>query len=284
MENEYLVQSGVLLLLGLILAWWARHKELFTSMHNPDFDRDVLHPTYRKLRWYHVVTGFAALIFVQIFLLGLLVMVFPKMGSTPISLGYLVVIVNLLFALFLAFYIKKEHLKSILFHKKKYLKAGLLTLLVALPWVFLSGTVGRFIVVELLGHPPVEQGPITFLQGFDLSMPVFYLVAVAIFTIIPFNEEVLFRGLFQNFTTKHTSKLGGLIITPLFFALVHYQWGQGLSNIELLSPLLILSFFLSYLYQKTGSLLSCMVFHMAFNFMSVVALTLEKLGLITYSI
>ena len=152
-------------------------------------------------------------------------------------------------------------------------------MIVALPWVFLAGTLSRYIVVDLLGRPPVAQNPITFLQSFDLSNPVFYVVALAIFTIIPFNEEVLFRGLFQNFITKHFSKWGGLIITPIFFALVHYQWGQGLSNIELLSPLFLLSFFLSYLYQKTGSLLSCIVFHASFNCMSVVALALEKAGM-----
>lgn len=280
MEEDYLVQSALLLIVGLLLAWWAHRKKLFSSLHNPDFDADVLHPSYRRLRWYHVVTGFAALIFVQIFLLGLLVLVFPSIGSDPVALGWLVVIVNLLFALFLAYYIKKENLQSILYHKHRYIKVGLYTLLVALPWVFLVGTLGRFIVVELLGHPPVAQNPITFLQSFDVTKPVFYAVALSIFTIIPFNEEVLFRGLFQNFMTKHFSKWGGLIITPLFFALVHFQWGQGLSNIELLSPLLLLSFFLSYLYQKTGSLLACITFHCAFNFMSVVALTLEKLGII----
>ena len=280
MYNDYLLQSGILLLLGLILAWWAHHKKLFASMNNPDFSKESDHPTFKKLRWYHVVTGFAALIFVQLFLLGLLFHFIPSLQVNPIAIGYLIAIVNLMFALFLAFYIKKEKLQTILYHKNRYLKEGFYTLIVALPWVFLAGTLSGFFVQKVIGAPPVEQNPITFLQSFDLKSLVYYVVALSIFTIIPFNEEVLFRGLFQNFMTKHFSKWGGLIITPLFFALVHYQWGQGISNIELLSPLLVLSFFLSYLYQKTGSLLSCMVFHMSFNFMSVVALTLEKLELV----
>ncbi len=199
------------------------------------------------------------------------------MQGDPHATGWLVACVNLVFALVLAFYIKYEKLQSILYQNKPYLKEGFYTLLVALPWVFLAGTLSGFFVKEVLGEPPVEQNPITFLQSFGLTSVVYYVVALAIFTIIPFNEEVLFRGLFQNLMTKHFSKWGGLLITPIFFALVHYQWGQGISNLELLSPLIILSFFLSYLYQKTGSLLSCMVFHMSFNCMSVVALTLEKL-------
>ena len=236
MYYDYLFQGSILLLLGLISAWWAHHKKLFQSMHNPDFSKATTHPTYQKLRWYHVLTGFAALIFIQIFLLGLLFHFFPGLQASPNAIGWLVAIVNLIFALFLAFYIKKEKLTSILFHQKKYIRQGFYTLLVALPWVFLAGTVSGFIVKELLKVPPVEQNPITFLQSFDLKSIVYYVVATAIFTIIPFNEEILFRGLFQNFMTKHFTKLGGLLITPLFFAIVHYQWGQGLSNIELLSP------------------------------------------------
>ena len=80
-------------------------------MHNPDFDHDVQRPTYRKLKWYHVVTGFAALIFVQVFLLGLLVIIFPSVGTNVKALGWLIALVNLCFALFLAYYVKREHLR-----------------------------------------------------------------------------------------------------------------------------------------------------------------------------
>jgi membrane protease YdiL (CAAX protease family) len=275
--NDYLIQIPTFLIIGLLLAWWAHSKKVFALAHNPDFDPQNQHPVYKQVKWFHVVTGFVALLFVQVFLLGLILLIFPVFASDATNIGLCVIILNVVLMLFLMMYLKSEGLQGIYYKNKKYIKLGFLTLFLALPWVFLATSLAKLLVVELLDLPPVEQNPITFLQSFSVDSIVFYGLSLLIFTIIPINEEILFRGLFQNYITKFFKKDVAMIATPILFTLVHYQFGQGLSNIELLTPLFVLAVFLSYLYAKTGSLIATIIFHSTFNFLSILFLILEKL-------
>lgn len=274
MVGEYLFQSSVLLAVGLILAWWAHAKRLFASMDNPDFSSKFPLPSFKKVRWYHVVLGFAAFFIIQIFV-PILIVHFVPSALAPFGLGWLVIVSNMLIALFYAYLIQVGHLELLFYKEKKYLKEGFFTLIVSLPWVYLAGTIGSYIVKEVIQAPQIEQGPITFLQSYTLTSPMFYAVSLFIVTVVPFNEEILFRGLLQSFLTRCNKKFA-LVLTPLVFAFFHYQTDQGYSNIELLFPLLILAFFLSYLYMKTGSLLATMVFHGTFNLINVIGLGVDK--------
>lgn len=66
--------------------------------------------------------------------------------------------------------------------------------------------------------------------------------------------------------------IGAIVATSLIFALMHAS--QGPAPVALF----VLSIGIGYLYQRTGSLLACIVMHMLLNFVTLTLISLESIG------
>lgn len=84
---------------------------------------------------------------------------------------------------------------------------------------------------------------------------------LAVAFIAPFTEEILFRGLIASALERSLPRWIAIIISSLIFGLVH-------GTIISLIYASILGIVMCWLYFKTGSLLSSILFHMGFNILS----------------
>ncbi|MBA2873253.1 CPBP family intramembrane glutamic endopeptidase [Thermaerobacillus caldiproteolyticus] len=94
------------------------------------------------------------------------------------------------------------------------------------------------------------------------SIPHIFLLCL----LIAFSEELLFRGVIQtNF---------GLIAASVIFALLHVRY---LAKCFLFIMVMLLSFFLGYIYEITGSLWVTIVSHFLIDFVLAVNIRLDYL-------
>jgi membrane protease YdiL (CAAX protease family) len=89
----------------------------------------------------------------------------------------------------------------------------------------------------------------------DLSQPFEYVIAfVALVILPPIAEELLFRGyLFGRLRERFGFWLTTVVVS-IVFGIVHLQWNVGID-------VAVLSVFLCYLREKTGSVWASMVLH-----------------------
>lgn len=92
--------------------------------------------------------------------------------------------------------------------------------------------------------------------GFDnLSQPLEYLVAfIALVVLPPLAEELLFRGYLFGRLRERFRFWPTAIVVSIMFGLVHGQWNVGVDTA-------VLSLFLCYLRERTGSIWAGVVLH-----------------------
>lgn len=172
---------------------------------------------------------------------------------------------------YMAFFSKEQ--KQVLFGSqtkwyKDYL-FGASTWLAAFPVVVLWGKLMDIFIQLYFKQTPSDQ---VVVEQFRLikSHPFLLLcMSLIVATIVPLAEEFLFRGLLQSWLkSKLRSVAGGIMGSSLVFALFHYSTSQGITNIEFLSSLFLLSCFLGYLYEKRRSLWVSVGLHSVFNLIS----------------
>lgn len=91
-----------------------------------------------------------------------------------------------------------------------------------------------------------------------LDLPVFMLVAAAL--LAPVGEELFFRATLVP--------RAGPVLSSVFFAIVHFTYG---SVVEMMGVLL-LGFVLAVTYQRSKSILPCILAHMAYNGLSILVM------------
>ncbi len=111
----------------------------------------------------------------------------------------------------------------------------------------------------LRAHGFIEQGkvihayPLSSIGGALYFFQFFLLVVVA-----PVSEEIFYRGFIYPVVRNRIGILKGILLTSLFFALVHVQS---------LVLLFFLSFFLCFTYEKNRSLIPPILVHAFYNFL-----------------
>jgi membrane protease YdiL (CAAX protease family) len=98
---------------------------------------------------------------------------------------------------------------------------------------------------------------------------LFWSSVILIVTLVPFLEEVLFRGFLQTWLRRVVGVSGAIWLTALTFALFHFSTSQGADNVELISSLFVLGCFLSFLRERQRSLWAPIGLHAAFNAISI---------------
>jgi membrane protease YdiL (CAAX protease family) len=98
-------------------------------------------------------------------------------------------------------------------------------------------------------------------QEFDVIQSEWF--GIALITIIgPVFEEILFRGTITRILLNHYSPMKALLLSALFFGVIH------INPVQVLGAGLI-GLLLAWIYYKTASLLPCLIIHIINNSLSV---------------
>jgi len=156
------------------------------------------------------------------------------------------------------------------------LRVGMASLVIIYPFVQCIGQLVSIIVLLLFRQAQIDQVAVERLKDVQTDPVLFITTFILIITLVPCIEELLFRGFLQSWLRmKLKSPAKAIAIASLIFALFHYSPSQGITNIELLISLYILSCFLGYLYEKTRSLWASIGLHATFNAVSAILILFE---------
>ena len=139
------------------------------------------------------------------------------------------------------------------------LKSGVLACLAWLPLHLLIALLWGGLL-QALGHETVPQQAVSlFLNDLQDDQSLLkYLIMVNVVVMAPWVEELLFRGLLFRWLLGYRSVLASAILSGVFFGVIH----DALTSIV---PIACLGVALAWLYHRTGSLLTSIVFHTVFN-------------------
>ena len=131
---------------------------------------------------------------------------------------------------------------------------------------FLIGFLGNFLI-DYLGVPEPQSFALV-VQGTDSIvrlLPLLFLGGI----VVPLQEEILFRGLVYPPLRQTYGRGGGIILTALFFGLMHFDFIRFL-------PLAVGGLILTWLYEKTKSLWSVIIAHGVWNILMTALMWLQK--------
>ena len=89
------------------------------------------------------------------------------------------------------------------------------------------------------------------------------MIVVFGIAIAPFTEEFYFRGLFFPVLQRNIGTTAAVLITSVFFALIHAS--QLANSLGPVFMLLIIGLLLTTIRARTGSLAASVIFHIAYN-------------------
>lgn len=146
------------------------------------------------------------------------------------------------------------------------IRLGLVNYLAIFPVVILLTILVDFIG-NLVAGPDFRMPNHSLIEMIEGDIPIWITIfAISLAAVVaPIVEELLFRGILQNYMFSLTGKPWlSIFITSLLFAMVHgftlkYHW----------PALFVLSCCMGYAYAKSGSLFRSMLVHTAFNSVSV---------------
>lgn len=131
---------------------------------------------------------------------------------------------------------------------------------------FCVGLLGDFII-ERLGTPEPQSFALV-VQGAD-SLWQFVVLLILGGVIIPLKEEIIFRGLVFPPLRKAYGNAGGIVLTALFFGVMHFDLIRFL-------PLLFGGIVLTWLYAKTRILWPSIIAHGVWNMLMTILMWWQK--------
>lgn len=152
----------------------------------------------------------------------------------------------------------------------KQLFIGIYTWFAAYPFVLVFSQAVALLVLGIFRKPNLDQVAVSHLKSVLANPLLFLATSVELIILVPFIEEFLFRGLLQSWLkVKFKQATAAILLTSGVFSIFHYAGSQGISNIELLSSLFLLSCVLGFLYERQRSLWASMGLHAFFNMISI---------------
>jgi membrane protease YdiL (CAAX protease family) len=144
------------------------------------------------------------------------------------------------------------------------LAAGCVTVFLPVAWLLQNVSV---CALTRLGWPPADQTAVALMVAAKAPWLEIYL---GVFTVViaPVAEEFIFRGvLFPTVRQLGYPRFAWFGVSALF-ALIHF-------DLAIFVPLFVLALALTWLYEKTGSLLAPVVAHSLFNAANLAVLHFE---------
>ncbi len=146
---------------------------------------------------------------------------------------------------------------------------GAVTWIIVYPWIVVNVQVID-IVLELGNNSTqVEQVAVKHVKDALSNPALLWTTMIAVVTIVPCLEELLFRGFLQTWLKGYFGRSVAIGITAAVFACFHYSSRQGMENVELLLSLFILACYLGFLRERQNSIWASMGLHAAFNGVSL---------------
>lgn len=265
----------------------AYHLGFFTPIARMD-------KTGMDLKFVHVLGAFLIFLILQILILPAVLVIYFLLttghlpendlsGLNPLVQGVINILSMVLSFLFVAAYFRYQNRNTKLLiwsrgrekMRSEELKSFLLggaSWMLAYPIVFFVGHGLSLLIHHLLGEPEVEQVAVKALKQMEGFPAVLYGMMACMIILVPAMEELLFRGFLQTWLMGKLRPLYAIFLTSSVFAFFHFSYSQGISNIEYITALLLLSCFLGYLYEKEKSLWAPIGLHVAFNAISILFL------------
>lgn len=151
---------------------------------------------------------------------------------------------------------------------KRFIKAllmGLVSLVVSYPLVSLMGHLSSLLSYAIWKETRVQQVAVELLLRVRENKPLFLMMAFFVVIIVPFIEELLFRGFLQTYLKRYLGRLGSIGLTAAIFALFHFAPSQGIGNFQLILTLFVLALFLGFIYEREKTLFASIALHASFN-------------------
>jgi uncharacterized protein len=143
------------------------------------------------------------------------------------------------------------------------LRSGLVTFLISVPLVDGTSVAWEYFLTKA-GLPNEKQPLVDILQNGHSPALAGLLVVVAVF-IVPFTEEMVFRGgLFRYFRTR-IPRWAAILLTSVLFGALHVTWGGHFEGLPSLAPLIVLAVVFCVAYERTGLIGTAIVAHGLFN-------------------
>jgi len=153
--------------------------------------------------------------------------------------------------------------------KWRSIAMGVLTWFVSYPYVLLVNTIIR----DLMDSHGGDQLAVQLLRRAKENPPLLTLLLFAVVVVVPFIEELLFRGFLQTFLRRFLNRFWAIALSSVIFACVHFSPGQN--NVEIITSLLILAGFLGFIYERERKLWAPIALHATFNAVSSVIVLLS---------
>lgn len=151
-----------------------------------------------------------------------------------------------------------------------FLMMGCVSWLIIYPFVVTVSQLLNMLVLYLFHQSPIDQVAVRHIKGSADTPLLFIATFIGVITLVPLVEELLFRGLLQSWLRmKFRQPWIAILIASLVFTAFHFSTSQGITNIELMTSLFILSCFIGYLYEKTHSLWTSIGLHATFNAINI---------------
>lgn len=183
-----------------------------------------------------------------------------------------------LFSIFIIL-LGKEERRTIFGASSKWISSlilGIFTWFVAYPTMLFIGNSLSWAIRYFTGEDIVDQVAVEQLKS-SLKYPLQHqLMSFAVIIIVPILEELLFRGFLQSWLRQQTGRISAIIICSIVFALFHYSTKQGITNIQILPSLFVLSCYLGFLRERQQTVWASVGLHGFFNGMSIMMLHFTK--------
>ena len=156
------------------------------------------------------------------------------------------------------------NLKNRFVLNKKDIKRTLKYFVAFLPVIFIMSFLCKIMLFEYQEQKMVVEIKKNFYNNLFLN---FFLIII----IAPIIEEIVFRGLFYKTLKNFIPFVQASIISSLIFAIIH-------ENILSLTILFLLSLYLTWIYERTNSILYPILTHSIFNFLNLLLIYIGSNG------
>ena len=184
--------------------------------------------------------------------------------ETQLFTANTVLIYSLLLFLSIFMFLNKKRLRFVFHTNIRYLRVFALSILFIIINVIILKTLKTVI--------PIDDG-LSVIQSLNMKLEMnallneygFGISVITVAVLVPFYEEIIFRGIILSSTEKHLGFKWANVIQAILFGLVHY-------NLGLFIFYFIFGLITGYAVKRTNGLLTGIVFHAVNNFFALLSI------------
>lgn len=263
----------------------------FIAWYRSYFKLPISDSKQKKMQFGHVLVAFALYFFVSFFIsymvsywvLGKLSFQAKQKLSLEINAVQAWVNLGAMAFVFISLLIylkklKKEVRLEVLgdgAQKLRNFGMGILSWFISFPLIVAISQLANLVLI-LLHWQSQEQVSVRFFRSTMQNPVVFAITCLFIILVIPLIEEIIFRGFLQNWFSKFLGEKKAILITAIIFSFFHFSAVQKYGNIEIISSLFVLAYFLGFIYFRQKSIYASWGLHAAFNGFNVLMMSLAQ--------